>query len=138
MAYRKSGRTELRAASLALTTSLVATDPLAVVADSTVTLETLYAVGTGGTGVEVYPEASIDDGATWDPAVTALDPGTPSGGAVTLGLAAATYAQTGAGRRLWSFDVPGATHVRVSVKETGAVTVAGTCRVRAVTSRQEG
>jgi len=137
MAYRKSGFTVLRAATLALTGALVASDPITVTNDSVVTIETRYAAGTGGTGVEVYPEVSMD-GVDWSPAVSALDAGTPSGGAVTVGLAAITYAQTAEGRRTWSIDVPGATLFRVQVRETGVVVAAGTCLVRVVTSREEG
>jgi len=133
--FDKSAPTTLRATS-ALTTSLVASDELAVPTHSTVTIEVEYTAGTGGTGVEYVPEVLMAGQSVWSPAVTALNAGTPSAGAVTIEACAATYSQV-AGKRTLHVPVYGATRFRVRVKETTAtsISVAGTCAILAVASR---
>lgn len=120
----------------ALTTSLVASDELAVSTHSYVSLEVKYAAGTGGTGVEYLPEVLMAGESVWSPAVSALSAGTPSGGAVTMEACAVTYSQ-GAGKRTLHIPVYGATKFRVRVKETTATSIsaAGTCGILAVASR---
>ena len=132
--FDKGSPQRLRATATALTTSLVASDELAVPTHSTVTIEVEYTAGTGGTGVEYVPEVLMAGESVWSPAVSALNAGTPSGGAVTAEACAMTYSQV-AGKRTLHIPVYGATSFRVRVKETGAVAVAGTCGILAVASR---
>jgi hypothetical protein len=131
--FDKSAPTRLRTTT-ALTTSLVASDELAVPTHSTVSLEVEYTAGTGGTGVEYLPEVLMAGESVWSPAVSALSAGTPSGGAVTMEACAVTYSQ-GAGKRTIHIPVYGATRFRVQVKEVGTVSAAGTCGILAVASR---
>lgn len=131
--FDKGSPQRLRAVS-ALTTSLVASSELAVSTHSTVSIEVEYTAGTGGTGVEYLPEVLMAGESVWSPAVSALNAGTPSGGAVTAEACAMTYSQV-AGKRTLHIPVYGATSFRVRVKETGAVAVAGTCGILAVASR---
>lgn len=134
--FDKGAPSRLRATSLALTTSLVASDPLDVSTHSMVSLETEYAAGTGGNGVEYLPEVLMAGETTWSPAVCALNAGTPSGGAVTVEACAVTYSAV-AGKRTLHIPVYGATKFRVRIKETTAtsISVAGTCGLLAVASR---
>lgn len=131
--FDKGSPQRLRAVS-ALTTSLVASSELAVSTHSTVSIEVEYTAGTGGTGVEYLPEVLMAGETVWSPAVSALNAGTPSGGAVTAEACAMTCSQV-AGKRTLHIPVYGATSFRVRVKETGAVAVAGTCGILAVASR---
>lgn len=133
--FDKGAPQRLRAVS-ALTTSLVASDALAVSTHSTVSIEVEYTAGTGGTGVEYLPEVLMAGESAWSPAVSALNAGTPSAGAVTIEACAATYSQ-GAGKRTVHIPVYGATSFRVRVKETTATSIsaAGTCAILAVASR---
>ena len=132
----KSAPVRLRATADALTTSLVASDAIDVSTHSMVTVETDYTAGTGGDGVEFVPEVLMAGQSTWSAAVSALDAGTPSGGAVTMGLAAVTYS-AGAGKRTLHVPVYGASKFRVRIKETTStsISVEGTCGVLAVASR---
>jgi len=132
--FDKGSPQRLRATATALTTSLVASSELAVSTHSTVSIEVEYTAGTGGTGVEYLPEVLMAGESVWSPAVSALNAGTPSGGAVTAEACAMTYSQV-AGKRTLHIPVYGATSFRVRVKETGAVAVAGTCGILAVASR---
>ena len=132
--FDKAPPAALRSPALALTTSLVASDDLDVSTHSMVTVETYYAAGTGGTGVELLPEVLMAGETVWSPAVSALNAGTPSGGAVTVEACATTYSAV-AGKRTLHVPVYGATRFRVQVKETGSVVAAGTCGVLAVASR---
>ena len=133
--FDKGAPQRLRATA-ALTTSLVASDALAVSTHSTVSIEVEYTAGTGGTGVEYLPEVLMAGESVWSPAVSALNAGTPSGGAVTIEACAATYSQ-GAGKRTIHVPVYGATSFRVRVKETTGTCIssAGTCAILAVASR---
>ena len=133
--FDKGAPQRLRATA-ALTTSLVASDALAVSTHSTVSIEVEYTAGTGGTGVEYLPEVLMAGESAWSPAVSALNAGTPSAGAVTIEACAATYSQ-GAGKRTVHIPVYGATSFRVRVKETTATSIsaAGTCAILAVASR---
>ena len=133
--FDKGAPQRLRATA-ALTTSLVASDALAVSTHSTVSIEVEYTAGTGGTGVEYLPEVLMAGESVWSPAVSALNAGTPSGGAVTIEACAATYSQ-GAGKRTIHVPVYGATSFRVRVKETTgtSISAAGTCAILAVASR---
>lgn len=134
--FDKAPPAALRSPALALTTSLVASDDLDVSTHSMVTVETYYAAGTGGTGVELLPEVLMAGETVWSPAVSALNAGTPSGGAVTVEACATTYSAV-AGKRTIHVPVYGATSFRVRVKETTgtSISAAGTCAILAVASR---
>ena len=67
--FDKAAPRELRAASLALTTSVVASDEMDVSTHSYVTLFAAYE-GTDGTGAAILPEVQRQGSTAWVPAVS--------------------------------------------------------------------
>lgn len=140
--FEKRAPAELRAETTTLTDDFDGEDAAASAAaiavdnESMVTLAIDYGVGTGGTGVEVLPEVLLQGDADdeWRPASSMLDTGSPAGGYLPSTAYGATYL-VAAGRRLVDVRVLGASKLRVRCRELGAVSVAGSCRVRAVASR---
>jgi hypothetical protein len=133
--FDKSAPVTLRAASLALTTSPVASSEMDVSTHSYVTLFASYE-GTDGSGAAFIPEVQRQGSTAWIPAVSVLSPGTPGGGLVETELVAALYTiPTLATARCVHVPVYGATRFRVSALELGAPGTPGTCEVVAVASR---
>ncbi len=131
---------ETLAPATALTETLAAHgSPISLHQSGAVTLALIYAVGTGGTGVEYLFEVSLEDVATnWIPLEEILDTsGTASSGSlVAPSSRLVRQILTASLSRVVILDARGCRWLRVIARETGTVTVAGTLAVQARTRIQ--
>lgn len=126
---------ETLANATALTTSLAAHgSALSLNQSGLVTLGLIYAVGTGGTGVEYVVQGCLEDSPTnWIPLEEILDTSaTAASGSLTAPSSRLVrQIVTASPSRLVLLDARGCRWLRVMARETGSPSAAGTLLVQA-------